>query len=135
MARVLVVEPDRRIRKFIAGILAELGHHVEQCNDARDARRLLGRARFDVLASDLVLAERGAADLLALIPGLPLLTLRGERFRPGGDKRDKPSRLHTSPFRFEDLTTLVTAIAAAVPAARHGNPRGQQLHQPTANAA
>jgi DNA-binding NtrC family response regulator len=110
MARVLLVEPDRRICKFIAGILAEFGHHVEPCNDARAARRRLGHARFDVLATDLMLAADNVDDFPALAQGLPLLTLRGHRFDPSADNDDRPAHLHQMPFRFADLAALVAAV-------------------------
>ncbi|HKS88619.1 MAG TPA: hypothetical protein VJR70_04190 [Stellaceae bacterium] len=115
MARVLVVEPDRRIRKFVAGILAEFGHHVEACGDAREARRSLGRARFDVLATDLVLARDRAGDFVALAPDLPLLTLRGQPFRAAADRAERPGRLRDTPFRFADLAALVAAVGAPRP--------------------
>lgn len=122
MARVLVVEPDRQIRQFIAGILAELGHHVEQCRDASDARRCLRTARFDVLATDLVLDAAKAGDLPALASGLPVLTLSGRPFMPGAPSGDRPARLHDKPFRFADLSTLAGAVfrhdeATSLPAA------------------
>ena len=110
MARVLVVEPDRRIRQFIAGILADFGHRVEQCRDGRDARRWLRQAHFDVLATDLVHAENNIDDLHGLAEGVPVLTLSGRRFHPGVDHEGRPTRLHNTPFRFADLATLVAAI-------------------------
>ena len=78
MARVLVVEPDRQIRNFIAGILADFGHYVRQCGDAGDARQWLRRARFDVLATDLALGE-DAGDILPSARRVPVLTLSGRR--------------------------------------------------------
>src|SRR5712691_8434219 len=98
MARVLVAEPDRQIRKFIAGILADFGHHVQQCSDAACARRWLRRVPFDVLATDLVLHE-DADEPPALARRLPILTLSGRPFRPPCDKYDRPARLQDKPFR------------------------------------
>jgi DNA-binding response OmpR family regulator len=110
MARILVVEPDRRVRQFIAGILADFGHRVEQCGDANGARRWLRRAQFDVLATDLMLAESDADDLPALAGGAPVLTLSGRRFSPEERRHDRPAGLRDKPFRFADLTRLVGAI-------------------------
>lgn len=107
MARVLVVEPDRRIRSFIAGILADLGHQVERCGDAARAGQRLRRARFDVVATDLTL------DDLPLAPPLRVLTLSGHPIRPGSPPSERPPRLNDKPFRFADLHSLVAAIAAA----------------------
>jgi CheY-like chemotaxis protein len=107
MARILVVEPDRRVRQFIAGILSDFGHRVEQCDDATGARRLLRDARFDVLATDLVLAANAVDDLPAAAEVVPVLTLSGRPFSRDGEPHE---RLRDKPFRFADLTTLVGAV-------------------------
>ena len=109
MARVLVVEPDRRIRSFIAGILADFGHQVERCGDLARAGQRLRRARFDVVATDLALDQR------LLAPPLRVLTLSGHPVRPGATRSEQPPRLKDKPFRFADLESLVAAIAAAGP--------------------
>lgn len=114
MARVLLVEPDRQIGKFIAGILADCGHDVRQCADADDARQCLRRAPFDVIATDLVLGGRSDA-LAAMAQRLPVLTLSGRIFCPVTDKCRHPPRLPDKPFRFGDLDNLVRAIAACEP--------------------
>ena len=111
MTRVLVVEPDRQIRNFIAGILADFGHHVRQCSDAGDARKRLRRARFDVLATDLALGE-DEGDIPLWARCVPVLTLSGRPFHPAADKYERPLSLHDTPFRFGDLRRLVAAIAA-----------------------
>jgi len=127
MARVLVVEPERRICRFIAGILTEFGHDVEQCDNARGARRWLRRARFDVLVTDLVVAEDNIDDFAALARGLPVVTLRGQRF--GADNGERLVRLYQTPFRFADLAVLVAAVEMsgadlrwAARAGRHAHP-------------
>lgn len=117
MARVLVVEPDQQIRKFIAGILADFGHQVEQCSDARDAERFLSCGRFDVLATDLVLAGRKGAELGAVARHLPVLTLTGRPFHPGVINGAAAARLNEKPFRVADLAALASAIGLAAEAA------------------
>jgi len=111
MARVLIVEPDRRIRKFIAGILADFGHHVQQCRDATDAKRWLAEARYDVLATDLVLDEE-PNDLPELVVRMPVLTLSGRPIDAARARGDRPWRLNERPFRLVDLRLLVAAIGA-----------------------
>ena len=117
MARVLVVEPDQRIRKFIAGILADFGHQVEQCSDATDAQRSLRLAHFDVLATDLVLTGRKAPDFGAVARHLPVLTLTGRPFHPGMQNGAAATRLNEKPFRAADLAALASAIGLAAVAA------------------
>jgi len=115
MARVLIVEPDWQIREFIAGILADFGHHVQQCSDAAGARHWLGRVTFDVLATDLALHEDGDA-FPAVERRPPILTLSGRPFLSACDKYERAPRLHDKPFRFADLHDLVGAIGATEPA-------------------
>lgn len=114
MARVLLVEPDRQIREFIAGILADCGHDVRQCSDAHDGRHWLRRVPFDVVATDLVLGGQSDA-LAAMAQRLPILTLSGRIFCLVTDKYRHPPRLSEKPFRFADLGNLVNAIAACEP--------------------
>ena len=109
MSRVLVIEPDRRIRNFIAGILSDFGHHVQQCRDPADARRWLGRARFDVVATDLVLDDE-TGDFPDLAQRVRVLTLSGRLFRSAFARHEQAARLNDKPFRLADLRSLVAAI-------------------------
>lgn len=107
MAHVLVVEPDRRIRSFIAGILVDFGHQVERCGDPAGAGKRLCRGGFDVVATDLALAD------CSLVPPLRVLTLSGQPRRPDAARLEPPPlRLKDKPFRLADLHCLVAAIGA-----------------------
>src|SRR2546430_419530 len=111
MARVLVVEPDPQIRRFVAGILSDFGHDVQQCGDAARARQILRCAPFDVVATDVVLDEAGG-EIAEAARRLPVLTLSGRLFCSVLDKYRRPARLPEKPFRFADLDKLVAAIGA-----------------------
>ena len=106
MSSVLIVEPDQQVRIFIAGILADFGHQVQQCRDAEDAAIWLEQARFDVLTTDLA---------LDFVKSPPMLTLSGIRQDPNVGSRDRASRLSDKPFRLADLHRLVAAITAIAP--------------------
>jgi len=106
MSTVLLVEPDRRVRSFIAGILADFGHQVRQSGDAEDAAICLAQVQFDVLATDLVL------DLSDLKQPITVLTLSGRRRDPSAKPRERMPRLFDKPFRVADLHRLVRAIGA-----------------------
>lgn len=114
MACVLLAEPDRHIRQFIAGILEDLGHRVEQCSDLREARSRLRCLPVSVVATDLALGEEAVA-IAAVARRLPVLTLSGRIFCPVLDRYRRPPRLSEKPFRFADLDKLVAAIAACEP--------------------
>lgn len=110
MTRILVVEPDLQLRTFIAGILADFGHHVAQCADVGQAVQSLAQSCFDVIATDLVLGTR-MDRFLDRAPRLRVLSLIGWPVSPADDNPyDRPPRLHDKPFRFNDLTMLVAAV-------------------------
>ena len=113
MARVLIAESDQNIREFFAGILADCGHAVEACADATEATISLATREIDVVVTDLVL-EIGdetalARDCAAL--GIPTFTLSGSKFRPGQSLAERPAALLEKPFRFDDLQTVLDAVA------------------------
>jgi DNA-binding NtrC family response regulator len=110
MARVLVIELDRSLRTFIAGILGDLGHEVAQGRGVSECRDWLRREVFDVLATDLML-DKKAGQLVADAKNLRILTLSGQAFSPQPDHKETQHRLQEKPFRFEDLQALASAIA------------------------
>jgi CheY-like chemotaxis protein len=126
MARILLTEPDRAIREFIAGILTEFGHDVVACENIVEAV-WLATSLIDVLVTDLVLrGEQGvilSRSCSAL--GIPTVTLSGGDFLPGQVSRPPP--LLEKPFRFSDLQRVLHAVETAQSAAA--------LHRPTSSAA
>jgi DNA-binding NtrC family response regulator len=113
MARILLAESDPRIRAFFAGILADCGHAVETCADAVEATVSLATRPIDVVVSDLVLKAgdeaglgRGCAAL-----GIPTFTLSGRKYRPDQSLAERPPAFLEKPFRFDDLQTVLDAVA------------------------
>lgn len=126
MARILLTEPDRAIRDFIAGILGEFDHDVVACETVVEAEVWLATSTIDVLVTDLVLRgehgvvlSRRCAEL-----GIPTVTLTGRDFLP--DQTSRPPPLLEKPFRFSDLQRVLHAIDSA----RSAAPR-----RPTSSAA
>jgi DNA-binding NtrC family response regulator len=112
MARILLAEPDSKIRQFIAGILAEFGHDVQECENDIEAGVWLATARVDVLVTDLVLDGcRGSilgknfAEL-----GVRTITLTGQEFHADDAQEDRPPPLLEKPFRFSDLQQVLNAV-------------------------
>ena len=108
MSRVLLVEPDFRLRGFIAGILTDFGHCVETGSTAEHAEAQLGRGQFDAIATDLVLDDQWPF----ATGSVPIITLSGELYDTAIDRHDRPPRLVEKPFRFDDLRRLVAALKA-----------------------
>ena len=113
MARILLAESDPCIREFFAGILADCGHWVETCTNAVEATRSLATRSIDVVVSDLVLTPGDEAglgrDCAAL--GIPTFTLSGRKYRPDLSLAERPPPLLEKPFRFDDLQTVLDAVA------------------------
>jgi DNA-binding NtrC family response regulator len=123
MAHILLTEPDRAIREFIAGILNEFGHHVVACENIIEAEVWLATAQIDVLVTDLVLrGEKGVMlSRRCSALGIPTVTLSGGDFLPGQVSRPPP--LLEKPFRFSDLQRVLNAIETAHSAAAVDGPR------------
>jgi DNA-binding response OmpR family regulator len=97
MARVLLTEPDRAIREFIAGILNEFGHDVVACGNIVEAEVWLATSPIDVLVTDLVLrGDQGVVlSRRCSALGIPTVTLSGGISSPAkyhGRRRCSKSR-------------------------------------------
>ena len=114
MARILLAEPDQRIRNLMAGILGDCGHAVEICRNAVEASASLNSGAIDLVVTDIVLNGDGETtlgrDCSAL--GIPALTLSGQEFHPGQSHAERPAALLEKPFRFADLQSVLDAIAS-----------------------
>jgi two-component system, NtrC family, response regulator AtoC len=64
MARILVTDDEEGIRTFLAEALQSEGHEVETAASGVEASDRLGRARFDLLITDLKMPGMGGMDLL-----------------------------------------------------------------------
>lgn len=119
MARVLVAEKHRSIRRLIAGILADFGHEVRECAECREARAALKKAPVDVVVTDLMLeagqGQRLWRDCAAL--GVRAVTLTGWEYRPERVYPDWPPALVEKPFRVTDLQGVVDAVGMPASAA------------------
>ena len=110
MAHILLVEPDRRIRDFVAGILSDCGHAVAACADGAAAAASLAIETVDLVVTDLVLSREGSAlrrRCAAL--GIAVVTLSGSAFRPGRRAAELLPPLVEKPFRFADLRSVLDA--------------------------
>jgi two-component system, cell cycle response regulator CpdR len=112
MARVLLAEPNRAIREFIAGILSDFGHDVRACDNAIDASVWLATAVIDVLVTDMVLTGDQGLDLSRQCAalGIRTVTLTGREFHADRSPEKHPPGLREKPFRFSDLQCVLDAV-------------------------
>ena len=120
MAQILLAEPDRPIRDFIAGILTEFGHDVTACENCTEAADRLANGPIDVLVTDLVLGDGEASTFCmhCAARGIPTITLTGYQFRIDQAKQGRPSPLVETPFRLDDLQCVIDAVELAVGSTR-----------------
>jgi two-component system cell cycle response regulator CpdR len=120
MAQILLAEPDRPIRDFIAGILTDFGHAVTACQDCTEAAALLANGPIDVLVTDLVLGDGEGSTFgrHCVARGIPTITLTGHEFRIDQAKQGRPPPLVEKPFRLDDLQCVVDAVAIAAGSTR-----------------
>ena len=120
MAQILLAEPDRPIRDFVAGILMDFGHDVTACRDCAEAAALLGNTPIDVLVTDLVLRDGEGSTFCkhCVTRGIRTITLSGHEFRDAQAEQDCPPPLVEKPFRLDDLQDVVDAVAAAAGSTR-----------------
>jgi DNA-binding NtrC family response regulator len=120
MAQILLAEPDRPIRDFIAGILTEFGHEVMGCANFAEAAALLAKGPIEVLVTDLVLCNDEGPTLSrhCAVRGIPTITLTGHEFHIDRAHQDRPPLLIDKPFRIDDLQCVIDAVAVAAGSTR-----------------
>ncbi|NVB39757.1 response regulator [Pseudenhygromyxa sp. WMMC2535] len=82
MARVLVVDDERSLRRTFALFLRDDGHEVETAEDVDQALTTLETDDFDVVVSDIILPRRSGVSLLEAIaerwPNIKVILVTGE---------------------------------------------------------
>jgi two-component system nitrogen regulation response regulator GlnG len=116
-ARVLLVEDDRSIAAVIGEALREEGHDVTTCAELARRDALLEAGRYDVMLTDVVLAD---GDGLASIdsvrgraPGMPIIVLSAQNTLDTAVRASESEAFEYFPKPF-DLDELVRAVGQAV---------------------
>lgn len=87
MKHILVVDDSRSFRMYVAGLLEERGYRVTQAQSGSQAFELLKNLRFDLVVSDVIMADGDGLELrdrmladsrLTLIPFVVMTTNRKE---------------------------------------------------------
>src|SRR5205814_6153482 len=131
MARVLVVDDDPWTQRMVSAVLSQSGHIVDLASDGWEALIRAGRARPDVVISELKLPTTDGWRLASALrnrpesPDIPfifLASLRSER-APGPAFRPEMDQMLPKPFRLEQLEDAVGTALGRVPP-RRITPRG-----------
>src|ERR1700688_263260 len=139
MERILVIEDDRALRKFLGRLFSSEGYEVDVASDAVCGLERLRQGVPAAVVLDLPRPGSSGHDLCKkianLIPGLPLVILSGS-----SDVADKVLLLEmgaddyvTLPFSPREL---VARLRALIRRASRGNPGGETvlLRQPDGHA-
>ena len=120
-ARVLLVEDDRSIATVIGEALREEGHEVVTCAELARRDALLAGGRFDVMLTDVVLADgdglAGMAELRARAPAMPVIVLSAQNTLDTAVRASESEAFEYFPKPF-DLEELVRAVRQAVASGR-----------------
>jgi PAS domain S-box-containing protein len=118
--RVLVCDDELNIRELIASVLEGEGFQVVRAKDGADgvaASRREG-GPFVLAVVDLVMPGMGGHDVIRHLrqtyPGLPAVLVTGfaDRELPADVRTTGPTALLPKPFRLEQLTAMVSDLAA-----------------------
>jgi DNA-binding response OmpR family regulator len=114
--KILVVEDDKRLARFISRVLAEEGFAVDLCHDGAEAARQAGAASYDLVVLDWMLPGQDGLSVCRALRqagnGVPvlMLTARGEvRERVLGLEAGADDYL-VKPFDIEELLARVRAL-------------------------
>ncbi|MBX9896498.1 MAG: sigma-54 dependent transcriptional regulator [Qipengyuania sp.] len=116
-ARVLLVEDDRSIATVITEALREEGHDVTTCTEVVRRDALLDEGRYDVMLTDVVLADGdGLASMAAVrhrAPHMPVIVLSAQNTLDTAVRASESEAFEYFPKPF-DLDELVRAVGQAV---------------------
>lgn len=115
MARILIVDDERRIRESLVALLALKGtHHVEAASTVREARDIAEQQPLDLLIVDLMLADeidglQLATSLRASNPTLAVIVVSGYLSDDVQTRVDALPRMSalSKPCRIEELMRTI----------------------------
>jgi len=136
--RILLVEDDPSLQRFVSMVLEDLAVELTVCGDVGSALLALRRTPVDLIITDLMLPDRSGLDLLAELQALP--ALRGQAALvafSAGLQPDVRSRLQTldvermlfKPCSVSELEACVLETLGPVP-----EPAATQVEAPRAKA-
>lgn len=71
MAKILIIEDKKGIRRALAALLTNLNHEVTEAEDGQDAIDLLRQTRFDLILTEVLLQSVDATEVMAWLETQP----------------------------------------------------------------
>jgi CheY-like chemotaxis protein len=114
--KILVVEDDSDISKFIKMLLEIDGHTVQTASNGKDALLMLEQNKFDLVTTDFSMTRMKGDTLAAAIkerlPNQPVLMIssNGELAEARGDALPGVDLVLDKPFTQEDLREAIAKV-------------------------
>ncbi len=109
--RILVVDDDEAVRRFIVDCLQSLGYNVDEAAEGESALRMLQKARPDLMIVDYAMPGMTGVDVViqarTTVPGLPIILATGYADMEAVDRVMPLDDLLRKPFRLSELATAV----------------------------
>ena len=119
LARVLHVEDDAPLRRYLAVVLRRAGYEVAEAADGLEALRLALASPFAVVVTDSVMPRLGGPELCRLLraradtAALPVLLLTGlDAAAHAPDAAARPDARLTKPVRTDELLACLARLLA-----------------------
>jgi len=81
MSAILVIDDDASVREVVSQMLRMEGHEVAIAENGREAIDLIGRRRFDLVITDLIMPEKEGIETISEIrrgdQDIPILAISG----------------------------------------------------------
>ena len=114
--RVLVVEDDAGVRRFLTECLEMLGFVVEEAANGREGLDRLARERPDLMVVDFAMPGMNGAEVVVAArnqcPDLPIILATGYADMAAVEKVVPAERVLRKPFKVEELAAAVEAALA-----------------------
>lgn len=109
--RILVVEDDAGVRRFLVDCLELLGYVVTEASNGRDGLHNLADAKADLMIVDFAMPGMNGAEVAtaakAELPDLPIILATGYADMEAVEKVIAADRVLRKPFQIDDLAASV----------------------------
>jgi CheY-like chemotaxis protein len=116
--RVLVVDDDKLVRRFITESLRSLHYHVTEAENGTEGLAALGRERFELLLVDFAMPGMNGAEVVRAAqdrqPGIKVLMVSGYADSAAVESALGSARLLRKPFDLAELGAAVAQTLAEV---------------------
>ncbi len=114
--RILVVDDDEAVRRFIVECLRSLGYSVDEASDGEAGLRLLQGAPPDLIIVDYAMPGMTGVDVVlrarAVVPDVPVILATGYADMEAVDRVMPTERVLRKPFRIAELGVAVRQALA-----------------------